>query len=155
MIRKKFDIVKKIHFYGSHDFTYVIRGWLEKGIITLNKAEWSAPFRQRNKEAYPIDLSKQNIWSTYNRCVDSVIEKTDDGIQITVTVWDGDNLDGFRTKKRFTAIFETSSNEILENEWVVSSINSYFKTHILTVYEDREDERVEKELEKIEKELLS
>ena len=154
MIRKKFDIVSRVHLHGYKRTTMII-GWLSEGLITLKEFRWNDKFKQDNPEMYPIKLEEQKFWSTFDKCVDVIIKNVENGTEVNVELYDGNNFSGERTNRRFSVSFHVVSDDIFKNESVKEAVERNFNNAAEDLYEEREEDKKIKKLNKIKEELLS
>ena len=93
---------------------------------------------------YTLDLTTIKTWSTYKHCIDLKFIIENGKLMCKVLVWDGDNYDGLRQSKRFSAklILPDSFIHILEGD-----ILEYLDYLAENSYEDylKEQKRIWKE----------
>jgi len=133
----------------------MIIGWLSEGLITLKEFRWNDKFKQDNPEMYPIKLEEQKFWSTFDKCVDVIIKNVENGTEVNVELYDGNNFSGERTNRRFSVSFHVVSDDIFKNESVKEAVERNFNNAAEDLYEEREEDKKIKKLNKIKEELLS
>jgi len=73
-------------------------------IVKEKKWDESYSYKQDDPENYPLDLSKIETWSTYDRtCIDIKYTNQKNKLVCDVSIYDGHNINGCRTNLRFTA----------------------------------------------------
>lgn len=98
-------------------------------------------------------LSKVENWTTYSGNLDFELHFNESDFDLTVTVWDGELLDGERTKKRFTLNFEKLPYKKVY--YFTQHINYEFDRIVEQMFKREERQRIENRLKEIEKELLA
>jgi hypothetical protein len=83
--------------------------------IEVLSKKWSDDYKN-NSKYYPLDLSKIETWSTYERCVNLQFKYIDDKLICNVKIYEGRMLDGWPTKIRFTAVLALPNSFICEIE---------------------------------------
>ena len=110
---------------------------IAKDSVTIKSKEWNDKWKQNKPEYYPLDLSKIETWSTYDKCVDLQFsnDTTNPNNQLVckAKIYDGDNFDGFRTRLRFEALLWLPSSFIHEIE---PQIEWAFETFLEDAYEN-------------------
>jgi len=72
--------------------------------IEVKEKKWNEKYKQDNPEWYPLDLSKIETWSTYDgECIALVFSNENNKLVCNVSIYDGDNMNGYRRNLRFTA----------------------------------------------------
>lgn len=72
-----------------------------------------------------LEKSYNSPTSTYGSCIDAMVEydPKDDIFYATLIVWDGDNIDGFRTEKRVRIEYEI--REVLHPTIIQEALHDY------------------------------
>lgn len=96
-------------------------------------SKWEDDFKCKHPDSYPLKLDELKTWSTYDKCFDLVFTNKNGDLICNAIIWDGDNLDGYRTKKRFTAEIKMPKIFIWNIEEI---INSYFEDFLEEAYND-------------------
>ena len=85
--------------------------------IEVKEKKWNEKYKQDNPEWYPLDLSKIETWSTYEgECIDLVFSNENNKVVCKVSIYDGDNMRGYRRDLRFTATLIMPNSFIKELE---------------------------------------
>ena len=85
--------------------------------IEVKEKKWNEKYKQDNPERYPLDLSKIETWSTYDgECINLVFSNDNNKVICKVSIYDGDNMNGYRRNLRFTATLIMPNNFIKELE---------------------------------------
>ena len=85
--------------------------------IEVKEKKWNEKYKQDNPEWYPLDLSKIETWSTYDgECINLVFSNDNNKVICKVSIYDGDNMNGYRRNLRFTATLIMPNNFIKELE---------------------------------------
>lgn len=85
--------------------------------IEVKEKKWHEKYKQDNFEWYPLDLLKIETWSTYEgECINLVYSNENDKVVCSVSIYDGDNMNGYRRNLRFTAILIMPNNFIKKIE---------------------------------------
>lgn len=108
--------------------------------ISVESQVWNDNWKQNNPDYYPLNLKDIKIWSTYDgTCINLRYYMSDGKLKCEAKIYEGEILNGYPTKLRFTAIlilnnsFIKSLSELLEYEFKEFAGNEY-KRHL-------EDER--------------
>jgi hypothetical protein len=110
-------LLKKLKYLGSVRVSLdwrdipLIKTSIRKGHYSVVSSGWHDRFKSEHPDRYPLDLVKdygtihnhRSPWSSYDGCRDLEIEFRDGGIFFHITIWDGDNMDGRRMKRRWSA----------------------------------------------------
>lgn len=137
----KRQIIKKLAIIGSVN----VNNWsvVNPVVDLLNDkqgeilfAEYYQDFDKKYKTLDLLDISK---WSTYQKCVVCDIQYVDKkSIKMCFAIWDGENLNGHRTKLRFTAEILFDINVIFNEKFnnnIVDNIEYLFKHYLENLYE--------------------
>ena len=85
--------------------------------IEVKEKNWNEKCKQDNPEWYPLDLSKIETWSTYDGdCINLVFSNENNKLICEVSIYDGDNMNGYRLNLRFTATLIMPNSFIKELE---------------------------------------
>ena len=85
--------------------------------IEVKEKKWNEKYKQDNPEWYPLDLSKIETWSTYDgECINLVFSNDNNKVVCEVSIYDGENMNGYRRNLRFTATLVMPKNFIKELE---------------------------------------
>lgn len=78
--------------------------YIQSGSADIIEKEWDDRFKKENPIHYPLDLSKIDTWSTYEKeCIDLRYLMEDDKLICAAKIYNGNSFYGFRTSLRFTA----------------------------------------------------
>jgi len=126
----------------------------DKSTKVLEK-EWMDHWK-RESDLYPLNLDKIDTWSTYDECVDLefYVEKNVEGSDQLIceaSIWDGDMLDGERTKRRFTAKIKLANKFIRTIE---ENINWRFNNFLEDQYELHLEMKKEEWMKNLRQEIL-
>jgi len=106
------------------------------------------------KEEMKKKLKKIDSWTTYSHNLDVSLTFNKNDFEIKVIIWDGEILEGRRTRKRFTLIFkELKYNKIIKE--FEEDINFLFYRHAEEIYEERKEAQRTAIIKEIEKEILA
>jgi hypothetical protein len=101
---------------------------------TVLKSSWNN-YKKDHPQWYPLDLTKIETWSTYEKCVDIDFFVVDNRLQCTSKIYEGDNMHGYRKDLRFTATI-LLPNKFIYNisdniEWALDQmIEDAHETHL-------------------------
>lgn len=88
--------------------------------IEVKEKKWNQKYKQDNPEWFPLDLSKIETWSTYDgECIYLVFSNENNRLVCNVSIYDGDNMNGYRTSLRFTATLIMPNSFIKEIEQII------------------------------------
>jgi hypothetical protein len=93
---------------------------------------WADSYKNRSQEYYPLDLSKDRLWTTYDKCVDLRFTNKDGKLFCAVRIYEGDMCDGYRTSLRFTVEMILPNSFIKKIE---SYINWSLEVYLANAYE--------------------
>lgn len=122
---KLLTFVKKVESTNWKYVTYIIQNI--SSIIEVEK-EWGESYKN-----HPLDLSKLDIWCTYENCVNFTFYNQNNQLFCKVEVFNGDNLYGYRKDLRFEALlilpsnFITNLRELIEIKLNLIAEESYNK----------------------------
>lgn len=110
---------------------------IRNGNVEILEKKWEDQYKNDNPEYYPLKLEETSTWSTYDSCVDITFSvalgKRSPKVFCKVKIYDGEMLDGRRTRLRFTASMYLPSDFILQFE---STVKWRFKNHMESEYEN-------------------
>lgn len=110
--------------------------------VSIMESEWDDEFKRNNLDMYPLDLSKIDTWSTYDQCVSLTFETLNTKfIKCQAVIYDGDCLNGYPQRVRFTATinipisFLSEIKDAIEEdfEWYCKD---QYKKHLQKVQDD-------------------
>jgi hypothetical protein len=85
--------------------------------VKIKQKKWVDEFKIKHPDIYPLDLSKTQTWSTYDgECINLVFSNKENKIICEVSIYEGDNMRGYRTNLRFTATLVMPDSFIKELE---------------------------------------
>ena len=114
---KLFELLTLIKEVRSRSWTTVGKIVELMPSIEVKEKKWSQKYKQDNPELFPLDLSKIETWSTYDRdCISLIFRNENNRLVCDVNIYDGDNVNGYRTSLRFTATLIMPSSFIKEIE---------------------------------------
>lgn len=127
MQRKKlFEILTLVTQVRSNSWNDVLKivDVIAKDGAVVKEKMWSDKSKQDNPVYYPLDLSKIETWSTFERCVTLTFFNQQatgkfafaDNLVCDVKIYDGDNFNGERKDLRFTATLSLPDSFIHEIE---------------------------------------
>jgi len=120
---KLLEKVKKVYSCKWSDVRKIVE--FMPSIEVLEK-QWSDKFKQDRPEYYPLDLTKIDTWSTYDKdCIDLLFSIENGKLICDVKIYDGHSFGGYRGNLRFTAKLKLP-DEFIENiEYqIFSKLNS-------------------------------
>jgi len=149
---KKLQHIKSFPFYGIR-ISSEVKKLFDNGNITLQSDKFDDPIIDNNRDMYQTDLTKNEQWDTYDDCVTGYFLFQQDKIEITITMFDGNQFTRKPVCKRWIAEFTSSlNNEVLKVFEVY--INREFLKLCETKYETELLEKKKKRIKEIEQSLL-
>lgn len=141
---KALKYVKNVEI-GSWDMVLTLVELIQGGAQVLEK-EYTDNFKRGNPTLYPLDLSKVRTWTTFENCVSIILQFNEANELIaSIKLYNGDNMDGFRTSLRFTAKIRLL-NSILNRKKVKERVSQALNYEARWAYEDHL-KKVQKEWE--------
>jgi hypothetical protein len=114
--KKLLKILTIVNSVNTNRWEYVQKIVEYMPAIEVKEKKWADKFKQENPYLYPLDLSKIEIWSTFDgKCIDLTFSNENDNIRCDVVIYDGYNIYG-TINIRFTAILLIHNNFIQEIE---------------------------------------
>jgi hypothetical protein len=115
--KKLFEILTLVNSVKSSRWNDVIKLVETMASIEVKEKKWYYKYKQDNPEWYPLDLSKIETWSTYDgECINLCFSNKSNKLICEVSIYDGDNMNGYRKNLRFTATLIMPNSFIKEIE---------------------------------------
>lgn len=147
---KKLEYINQLYFRGFI-YTKEVRKLYDNNQIEVVSKEWVDRSISKSK---PLDLKKSDNWSTYDNCSDGIFQVDGDKLLITVTIWEGDMLDGERKYRRWVAEFEGKLTEKNLTPFK-RLIERGFNLKIERAYEQELQQKKENRILELTKEILN
>lgn len=142
--------LKKIQdAYVSSSYKADFKKLFEEGVLKLVSGEWFQYKFKSEDWTFEKEISKINSWITFDKCIDIRINSD---LTVNITVYNGNNFDGYRVDKRWEATFSGFPEEKLEI--FKYEINAQFNNLATNLFEMEEEIRIKKRIEEIKKEIL-
>lgn len=94
------SLVGEVHSNKWGDVMAIVEAMPD--VIVVDQ-RWNSIYKQDNPDLYPLDLTRLDTWSTYDRtCISLLFHNTNGVLMCDALIYDG-NMDGPRKSQRFTA----------------------------------------------------
>jgi hypothetical protein len=150
-IYKKLEIIGNV-FTHTYSITNNMMKLYQEEKIKLISSEWKDGFKQKHPDLYPLDLNKQELWCTYDKCTNINLSLKDGKIIIEVTIYEGDMLEGFPKSQRWSGKFEITQYHL---KYFKSPINWKFNKYLEDLYEREQELKKQQRILQFEKEMLA
>jgi hypothetical protein len=96
----------------GYRYSKAVKELLDLELAKCEHKEWNDRYKQANQDLWPLDLSKDKAWSTYDRCSTVSLTASDGVVECDVRVNDGDIVYGEPTNLRWwaTIVFNSDSS---------------------------------------------
>ena len=150
---QKLEILKSVTCDPRRNWDILRRLVSKFDDIEVLEKEWCDDFKNKHPDMYPLNLSKIEIWSTYDGCVDIKVSHIDyTHMKIDVVIWDGDMVYGEPIQKRFTASLKVPVS--FKNSRVEQTIDYRFECYLQQLHEKHLEDQQKEWMRNRKKELL-
>lgn len=148
----KLKYVGSVHIVG-YSAAMILKKFYQDGKIKLTESEWANFFKKNNPELYKLDLTKDDIWSTYDKCISIWLKTKGAKVSAEVKIYDGENMNGTREHPRLTATFSPIPLYVLKK--YSSYINNAFETAMERLYNEEEENKKKQRIKELGEEILA
>lgn len=116
---KKEELIKAIILLNgvnstSWNMVRQVVGEFSSSSVKVVSKKWNDSYKEKYIEHNPLDLSKINTWSTFDRtCIELFFTFEDEKINCNAKIYDGESFGGHRKDLRFSAELILSDDFIM------------------------------------------
>lgn len=116
-IKELITLLKEVNVvsYNSWNDVMLVHKYIQDGKAEIISKDWYDSYKNKNKDLYPLDLTKRDTWSTFDGCVE-IHFQYDDCVNCVAKIYNGDNIHGYRTTLKFTAVIKFDNSILKELE---------------------------------------
>jgi hypothetical protein len=165
---KKLKYVEQVHLFdrAGTSTASVLHKLLVNGEAIVLEKQWHDDYKNKNPQYYPLNIEKDHgpdtpnwkdktwneLWTTYESCRDIKVTTEGRDIVCMITIWNGENFEGFRKNKRWSAKIKLKAKHLSEFK---SSIEYRFRSRMLSLYEKEEEAKLEKRVKELSIEVFN
>ena len=164
---KKLKYIDGVHVWQARvDLASKIHQLIVKGEAIVLEKQWHDRFKSENLKHYPLNIEKDHgpktkdwrdqdtneLWITYDDCRQIYVGVDGNNIICDLTIFNGDNWDGGRKDKKWSAKLKIKAKHLLLFK---SHIDDRFKGRMLDLYEKEEDLKRENRVKELSIEVFN
>lgn len=158
IVKEKEDLLKilkiiksfNVYFYGMWQYSSLLKKFYSENKLKLIEGGFDDVFKRKH---WKFDLSDDNLWRTYDSCINGTILFENDKIFAKIIIYDGEMLYGFREKIRWEALFEIFDQQEFLN-YFRNNIQDRFNSIVEAKYQEEEELKKKMRILEIKKNLL-